>query len=127
MYRTKSSGRNSNPQRLKKRSTAIVSNIASTTARTPTNSKSSRTSKKKAIATTPANRSAHQIQYRSSLTLVIKAWFVSSKPYVTKVPAPTWYKGVLMSTLLHVSILQLTIFFSHSYITFAECIDADCK
>jgi hypothetical protein len=39
-----------------------------------THSKSSRTPKKKAIATTPANRSAHQIQYVTVVivTLVIK-------------------------------------------------------
>jgi hypothetical protein len=30
-------------------------------------------------------------------------------------------------TLLRVSILKLSIFFTHSYAAFAECIDSDCK
>jgi hypothetical protein len=78
-----------------------------------THSKSSRTSKKKAIAATPANRSAHQIQcvIVVVVNLVTEVWFVSNNPYVTKVPAPTWYRGVLMSTLLHVSILWSTVLF----------------
>jgi lipid-A-disaccharide synthase-like uncharacterized protein len=46
---------------------------------------------------TPANRSAHHIQYVIvvAVTLVIKVRFVSNNPWVMTVPAPNWYMSIL--------------------------------